>query len=132
MRAPMPNAFRSQLASLADSFANAVLEAVRSTSLEELLSDTGARRGRPATQAAGPAQHGAGGRLRRRSAADIEKALDSVIALVKGQREGLRAEEIRAQLQMQSKEMPRVLAHGLAQRKLRKKGQKRATTYFVA
>jgi hypothetical protein len=43
----------------------------------------------------------------------------------------MRAEQIRAQLKMQSKEMPRVLAEGLAKRKLRKKGQKRATTYFA-
>jgi hypothetical protein len=33
---------------------------------------------------------------------------------------------------MQSKEMPRVLAEGLAKKKLKKKGQKRATTYFAA
>jgi hypothetical protein len=32
---------------------------------------------------------------------------------------------------MQSKEMPRVLSEGLAKRKLKKKGQKRATTYFA-
>jgi hypothetical protein len=70
--------------------------------------------------------------LKRRSAADIEKTLNDVVALVKSHRDGLRAEQIRSRLRMQSKEMPRVLAEGLARRKLRKKGRKRATTYFAA
>ena len=134
MRVPMATAFRSQLASLADSFASAVLDAVRSTSLEELLSGTGAgsKRGRPPMAATKPARQKGSARLRRRSPADIEKAVNDVVALVKGQREGLRAEQIRARLHMQPKEMPRVLAEGLAKRKLRKKGRKRATTYFAA
>jgi hypothetical protein len=33
---------------------------------------------------------------------------------------------------MQAKEMPRVLSEGLAKKKLKKKGQKRATTYFAS
>jgi hypothetical protein len=41
----------------------------------------------------------------------------------------LRAEEIRQALQMEAKEMPRVLKEGLAKKKLKAKGQKRATTY---
>ena len=45
---------------------------------------------------------------------------------------GLRAEQIRAALKMQSKEMPRVLQEGLAKEKLKSKGQKRATMYFAA
>jgi Fic family protein len=55
-----------------------------------------------------------------------------VVALVKGKKDGLRAEQIRAALKMQSKEMPRVLKEGLAKKKLKSKGQKRATTYFAA
>ena len=69
------------------------------------------------------------GRLPRRSPEEIAKALDHVVALVKGNKDGLRAEQIRAALKMQSKEMPRVLQEGLAKRKLKAKGKKRATTY---
>jgi hypothetical protein len=69
------------------------------------------------------------GRLPRRSPEQIAKALDWVIALLKGKEDGLRAEQIRAALKMQSKEMPRVLQEGLAKKKLKAKGQKRATTY---
>jgi hypothetical protein len=135
----MPTALQSRLAALADSFAIAVLDAVRATSLKELLSETDRRapspRGaRPRVQA--PPQQTLRAtdsrRLRRRSADDIATALSRVVALVKGHKEGLRAEQIRSELQMQSKEMPRVLAEGLTKRKLRKRGQKRATTYFAA
>jgi hypothetical protein len=130
----MPSALRSRLASLADSFASAVLDAVRSTPLEGLLFETGGRPASGRTSAAAPkrAPKAARGRLKRRSAGDIAKALGEVVALVKGHKDGMRAEQIRAQLHMQSKEMPRVLAEGLANKKLKKKGQKRATTYFAA
>jgi hypothetical protein len=72
------------------------------------------------------------GRLPRRSAEGIAKALDQVIALVKKHKDGLRAEQIREQLKMQSKEMPRVLKEGVSKKKLKSKGQKRATTYTAA
>ena len=71
------------------------------------------------------------GRLPRRSAEDIAAALGQVLALVKKNKDGLRAEEIRASLGLESKELPRVLKEGIATRKLRTKGQKRATTYFA-
>ncbi len=53
------------------------------------------------------------------------------MALLKKNKEGLRAEEIRSSLGMLAKEMPRILKEGLATKKLTSKGQKRATTYFA-
>ena len=50
---------------------------------------------------------------------------------MKTQKNGMRAEEIRSKLGLQSKEMPRILKEGLSTKKLTSKGQKRATTYFV-
>jgi hypothetical protein len=76
--------------------------------------------------------HTATGRLPRRSAEDIAAALDRVIALVKKNKDGLRAEEIRAALKMQAKEMPRILKEGLSTKKLKSKGQKRATAYWAS
>jgi Fic family protein len=67
--------------------------------------------------------------LLRRSPAEILRALARVVALVKASKAGLRAEQIRAQLDMEAKEMPRVLKEGLAKKALKSKGQKRATTY---
>jgi len=86
--------------------------------------------GAPAASAAPRARKS--GRLKRRSPAEIAKALDRVVALVKSKKDGLRAEQIRASLGMQAKEMPRVLQEGLAKKKLKAKGQKRATTYTAA
>jgi hypothetical protein len=55
-----------------------------------------------------------------------------VVALVKTKKDGMRAEQIRAALKMQSKGMPRVLQEGLAKKKLKAKRQKRATTYTAS
>lgn len=132
---------RSSLSALATSFADSVLSAIRGASLEELLADSGGgtRRGpgRPrgsvSTQAAAkPARVARSGRLKRRSPEEIAEALEQVVTLVKSKKDGLRAEQIRAALKMQSKEMPRVLQEGLAKKKLKAKGRKRATTYTAA
>jgi len=72
------------------------------------------------------------GRLRRRSPAEIAKALAAVVELVRKNPKGLRAEQIRAQLKMEAKEMPRILKEGLTKKALRSKGQKRSTTYTAA
>src|SRR5271166_541606 len=119
----MSNSLRSNIQAAAAVFTSSVLDAIRGASLEELLAESGggggARRGpgRPAralVEALGSAprssaRSGRSGRLKRRSAEDIAAALDRVVALVKKHKAGLRAEQIREQLRMQSKEMPRVL-----------------------
>jgi hypothetical protein len=125
---------RSNLTDLAHRFADAVLDAIRSSSLEELLSDGAGRGGRRVAGGGGqpdPLRRARSGRLARRSPEQIAAALSKVVALVKTKKEGLRAEEIRAALGMQSKEMPRVLKEGLDKKKLRSKGRKRATRYFA-
>ena len=130
----MSTSLRSNIEAAAAQFTSAVLAAVRSASLEELLSDsTGSGRPRPAKTAAAKPRvaRARSGRLPRRSASDIAKALEQVISLLKKHKAGLRAEQIRVQLGMQSKELPRVLKEGTAKKHLRSKGQKRATTYFA-
>ena len=54
------------------------------------------------------------------------------MSLVENSPRGMRAEQIRSELGMQAKELPRVLGEGLATRRLRKRGHKRATTYYAA
>jgi hypothetical protein len=130
---PMATALHSRLSALADNFANTVLDAIRGAPLEELLGG-GSGRSSPVRRAKAnpkPARASSSGRLKRRSPEDIASALEHVHGLLKRHKDGLRAEQIRDTLRMQSKEMPRVLAEGLAKRKLKKKGQKRATTYFA-
>lgn len=134
----MSNSLRSKLSDLADSFANSVLDAIRGASLEDLIAGGGNREPSRARSAptpkptSKPTRSTSPGRLPRRSSEDIEQILDQVVSLVKSHKEGLRAEQIRSELGMQAKEMPRVLKEGLVKRKLRSKGQKRATTYFAA
>jgi hypothetical protein len=139
----MPTSLRSTLDTLAQTFASGVLAAIRGASIEDLLTESGGavRRG-PARRRA---QSGGGGgqpdplkmprkwtdRLARRSPADIGKTLAQVVALVKTKKTGLRSEEIRKALKLDVREVPRVLKQGLSLKKLRAKGQKRATTYFA-
>jgi hypothetical protein len=127
---------RSQLTDLAQSFADNVIAALRGASLEELLGD---RKGRSLTPAANdgedrtaPARRAKPGRLPRRSAEDIAKSMELVSKLVKSNPKGMRAEQIRKTLGLDVREMPRILKEGLAKKKLKAKGQKRATTYFAA
>ncbi len=130
---------RSRLSDLASSFADSVVEVIRSSSLEELLSESGSR-ARPhsaekpakvAAVKAAKAPRASSGRLPRRSADDIAAELAKVVTLVQKNKDGLRAEQIRTELGLQAKELPRVLKEGLSSRLLRSRGQKRATTYFA-
>jgi hypothetical protein len=157
----MPSSLRSRLAELATEFSASVLDAIRGASLEELLSGSRGERARAPSRGPAPAKRGArlagpraaapapapardtsaataapaarrrGGRLARRSSGDIAGVVTSIVGLLKSSPAGLRAEEIRAKLGLQAKELPRPLKEGLDAGTLSKSGQKRATTYFV-
>jgi len=71
------------------------------------------------------------GRLHRRSPQELAKALEKVVAIVKG-KGGLRSEQIQKQLGMDKKELPRVLRLGLEKKALKSKGEKRSRTYSAA
>ena len=124
---------------LASEFAHNLLRALRGASLDEIISETspghaghaGGRRGRPAaTHAAAPARRG-GRRLARRSQKDIQAVVGRIVTLLQGNKKGLRAEEIRAKLGLDRREIPRPLAEALKKRLVSKRGKKRATTYFA-
>ena len=150
----MQSSLRSRLGELANEFSASVLDAIRGASLEELLSESAGTRSRgqsvaaaprarqarrvpakaaPAAPAApsAPAAKRRGGRLARRSSGDIAGVVASIVGLLKASPAGLRAEEIRAKLGLQAKELPRPLKEGLDAGTLSKTGQKRATTYFA-
>jgi hypothetical protein len=126
---------QSQLNHLAENFAAAVVEALKGAPLQELLGNGRAvGNGRSAPRASSrstvkPVR--SSGRLPRRSAEDIAKALEQVVSLVKKHADGLRAEQFRDKLGLQPKELPRILKEGISKRVLKSKGQKRATTYFA-
>ena len=137
---------KSTIASLADSFAAGVLAAIRSASLEEILSGQSAapaRRGpgRPRSAANGrgatvveapkPAKRGKGGRLARRSPSDIEHVIGLIVGKLGEHKEGLRSEQLQQALKLDKKEITGPLSQALAAKKITKKGQKRLTTYFA-
>jgi len=140
----MSNDLRTTISDLAATFATSIVKAIRSANLDDILAladgaePATAPRGRaraatPAGAEAAPAGRASkGGRLQRRSPEEIAKSLDRVVGLLKTNKGGLRAEQIRVALKMQAKEMPRVLKEGLEQRSLRSKGEKRSTTYSAA
>jgi uncharacterized Zn finger protein len=70
-------------------------------------------------------------RRARRSASEIAETVDEIVALLKRHPNGLRAEQIRDALGLPSAALPRPIAEGLSRKRLLKKGQKRATTYFA-
>ncbi|MGH7293469.1 MAG: hypothetical protein ACRELB_00980 [Polyangiaceae bacterium] len=121
----------SKLNDLASDFANSVLAALRTASLDELVSDrVNSGRGRRARNGGGqpdPLRTRPDGRLARRSPEDIAKTLGLVVAALKAG--PLRAEEIQKMLKLDKRELPRVLQEGLKTKRLRKKGLKRATRY---
>jgi hypothetical protein len=128
----MSTSLRAHLNDLASSFANGVLAAIRTASIEDLLAESGSARRLPGIRGGGAGRAARGsGRLPRRSAADIGQVLDRIAGLLRGSPKGLRAEQIRQRLNLLSKELPRPLKEGLASGRLGKSGNKRATTYFL-
>jgi hypothetical protein len=141
----MPN-LQSRIQTLADSFAQGVLAAIRSASLEEILSGGGAapKRGpgrppkaaatapaAPRAAAVKPAKRAKGGRLPRRSPSDIEHVIGLITTALSNAGKGLRSEELQKVLKLSKKEIVGPLAQALGSKRITKKGQKRATTYFA-
>ena len=125
----------SSIQSLAESFATSVIQAIRASSLADILQETsGAKRGpgHPVSNG-GPTRpaRSSSKRLARRSEKDIAAVADTIVAFVKKRKDGRRAEQIRAELGIDKREWMRPLEAALESKKLAKKGEKRATTYFA-
>lgn len=123
---------RSKIESLASDFTNGILAAIRECSLEELMDGQKLSRAPATDRADKPARAKSSGRLARRSAEDIEKAANDIVALVKMHKDGMRAEEIRKELGIDKREWMRPLQAALDSKRLKKQGEKRATVYMVA
>jgi hypothetical protein len=123
------------LNSLAADFASSVLHALRGASIDEISGLLGNVRLGRVSRATGAGSRGGrrsgGRRLSRRSKSDIEGVVERIVGLLKKHPKGLRAEEIRQQLGLEAKELPRPIAEGLSRKRIAKQGQKRATTYFA-
>jgi hypothetical protein len=136
------SSLRQKLNDLAATFADSVLGAIRTASIDELTAEAAGGR-RPAARSV--VSNGAsasvgvapvrarrrGGRLPRRSAGDIAGVIDQITGLLRTSPKGLRAEQIRQKLGLEAKELPRPLKEAVDAGRLGKSGQKRATTYFL-
>jgi hypothetical protein len=144
---------KNRINALAEEFSTGVLAAIRSASLEEILaggSGAPAKRGpgRPPKSSNGAAvakggggqpgqvstptraKRGKGGRLARRSPEQIAQVVESIVGALKGNKSGLRSEQLQKLLKLDKKEISGPLAEALDGKKISKKGQRRATTYF--
>ena len=93
--------------------------------------DTEVRRGRPAKTPKTGKKAKSEGRLPRRSLEEIQAVVADVVKLVSKHPDGLRSETIRTELDLDVREVPRVLKEGLTMGALKSTGQKRATVYFA-
>jgi hypothetical protein len=127
---------RDSIQDLAQNFASLVVTAIRNASIQDILAESSGEKlkpGRPLGKRGPGRPKGSTSskRLPRRSAKDIAGVADGIVSLVKKHKGGLRAEQIRAELGIAKKEWARPLELALASKKLTKKGEKRATTYFA-
>ena len=131
------NSLHSMINGLAAEFAQSILAAILSTPLDQLVGQDGSPSelaAQPATRgkvpkAAKPAKRG-GGRLVRRSQEDIDAIGVKVLDILG--KDGLRAEDIKTQLKLERKEIPRILKSLIGSRQVKKSGNKRMTVYALA
>ena len=113
---------RARIAELAAGFADRILAEIRTASFQELAGHS--RRGRAPVTTRAPRR-----KRVRRTAADLQRTLDTIVALV-AKKPGLRSEQIQAALRLSKKDVTRPITLGLQAKVLAKKGVKRATTYY--
>jgi hypothetical protein len=143
---------QSKIAELAEEFAAGVMAALRSAPLDELMgastSTVPTRRGRPplsvavrtsdddapapATKAVRSPKAKVSGRLARRSQEQIDQTIDLIVETLRDAPEGMRSEQLQNELELSKKEITGPITQAIAARKIKKTGQKRATTYFAA
>ena len=123
---------KATIDTLSHEFAAKLIAAIRSASFQEILAVTNATSTSPVAASTTPKAPRAKKRLARRSEADLAKVKADIVGLLAKHPKGLRAEEIRGKLGLAKNEVPRPIADALAERSIRKTGEKRATKYFRA
>jgi len=131
----MPNTLRSQISELATSLVESILAAARSVPLEEFRVEPRRARheadlniGVVADRRTVVDSSADGARSKQATA----KTLELVVLLLRGQRGGMRAEYLRKKLGVSKPEITRALKQGLDAKRIVRKGERRATTYFAA
>jgi hypothetical protein len=138
----MPKAFREEIEAAVQTFAATLLKAFTSLPLNELMAEAASLEEAPAARRGTTAKTASKGaakkvavvperrRGRRRGGVD-EALLDKVLGTLRGKAQGLRAEQLRAELGVSKQELAPVVKAALANKQITKKGERRLTTYFA-
>ena len=125
---------KKTIESMAETFADGLLRALRDASLEDILTASEVRAAAsPRANAAGASKtpRSRAGRRVRRSPKQIANVTASVVAALKGAKAGMSSEELQKALSVDKKTIVRPITEALAAKAIRKTGQKRATRYFA-
>jgi hypothetical protein len=112
------------LESLAKKFAADIVKALRSLSLDDLLAES-----RSAAPRASANAKSAG--VKRTRASGSATTVDAIVSELKKHKAGLRAEHLRKALGASKPAFNYYAAKAISEKKIRKTGKKRATTYFA-
>ncbi|WP_394846039.1 hypothetical protein LZC95_01075 [Pendulispora brunnea] len=133
----MSKNLQAAIRQLAENFAEGLLQAARSASLEEILNgDAGgaARRspGRPRKTATKIEPVVAKrGRPAKRGGASADASLDRLVDVLRRNPKGLRSEELRAQLKLEKIPFRQAAAKALEANLITRTGEKRSTTFYA-
>ena len=126
---------KKTIESMAETFADGLLRAIRAASLDELLGATEVRPAGPPRAKAGSSapktRRSRAGQRGRRSPKQIATVMASVVAALKGAKDGMRSEDLQKALSVDKKTIVRPITAALEAKVIRKTGQKRATRYFA-
>jgi ribosomal protein L12E/L44/L45/RPP1/RPP2 len=126
------NSLEEHVQALAVKFAQDVLAALKGASLSDIASLAGSSPALSTTAAQPRAAARAPAKRARRSAEDLDRTVERLVRALEKAPDGLRAEALRVELGLAAKDMPRPLSLALESKRIKKRGQKRATTYFAA
>ena len=132
----MPNDLRTQIHTFAAQFATEVLKAIRGASLEDILDEATASPSHRAS-AATPAKRGRGRPKGSKNAAPGVKStgtgsvVESITAYVT-QHPGTSGEAARKALKIDRNKWSPAVAKAIAEKRIRKEGEKRSTKYWGA
>lgn len=127
---------RRTITALAEEFAAAVVKSLYSAPLSDLTAfgpDARPARGRPRSAIGNgrtPPRH-----RRRRpagSTANVAQTVDAIVAALKSKPDGMRFEHIEAAVRQPKAELTKALRSALDANTIKKRGQRRGTTYFAA
>jgi hypothetical protein len=127
--------FSDTIQELAAKFAEGVVQALRSVSLEDLRSKTGGRSpASPVKRSPGRPRRGGASEVppegKRRSADDLAFARGMIVKYVRSH-PGAKAEAIRVALGIPKNKWAKPLADALAEKTLTKKGERGSATYWA-